>query len=76
MPLEGLVDVDKECAKLRTELAGLEKQLAALEGRLANEGFVSRAPAHVVEAERVKQGEWTTRRDLLRARVGALCGGR
>src|SRR5436190_5228103 len=31
VPLEGLVDVAKECARLRTELAGLEQQLAALE---------------------------------------------
>jgi len=74
VPLEGLIDVGKECAKLKTELAGLEKQLTALEGRLANEGFTSRAPANVVEAERVKLGEWNTRRDMLRARVGALCG--
>jgi valyl-tRNA synthetase len=76
VPLEGLIDVAKECAKLQGELAGLEKQLAALEGRLANEGFISRAPANVVEAERLKRTEWITRRDLLRTRVEALCGGR
>ena len=76
VPLEGLIDVEKECAKLTTELAALEKQLTALEGRLSNEGFISRAPANVVEAERLKRADWTTRRDLLRARVGALCGAR
>jgi valyl-tRNA synthetase len=74
VPLEGLIDVNKECERISTDLASLEKQLASLVARLDNPGFVSRAPAHVVEAERVKQGEWTTRRDLLRARYEGLCG--
>jgi valyl-tRNA synthetase len=74
VPLEGLIDVEKECARLRTDLAGLEKQLAALEARLQNPGFVERAPSHVVDAERVKGEEWRARRDLLRARIEGLCG--
>ena len=74
VPLAGLIDVGKECARLREELAALEKQLAALEGRLANEGFTSRAPAAVVDAERRKRDEWTVRRGQLSDRVRALCG--
>ena len=74
VPLEGLVDVQKECARLTAELASLEKQLTALDGRLANAGFVDRAPPAVVQAERVKRDEWATRRDQLRARIEALCG--
>jgi valyl-tRNA synthetase len=74
VPLGGLVDIEKECAKLRTEVEQLEKQLTALSGRLANPGFTSRAPAHVVEAERVKEREWTQRRDQMRAKIESLCG--
>ncbi|MDB4885629.1 MAG: Valyl-tRNA synthetase [Gemmatimonadetes bacterium] len=74
VPLAGLVDVQKECARLATELAGLEKQLTALEGRLANPGFVDRAPANVVAAERAKRDEWSARRDQLRTRIAGLCG--
>jgi valyl-tRNA synthetase len=74
VPLAGLIDVGKECARLRQELAGLEKQLAALERRLADEKFTARAPAHVVEAERAKQAEWTTRRQQLTEKVRTLCG--
>jgi valyl-tRNA synthetase len=74
IPLEGLVDVAKECAKLKTELAGLEKQLTALEGRLSNPGFVDRAPANVVEGERAKRDEWAGRREQLRTRIAGLCG--
>jgi valyl-tRNA synthetase len=74
VPLEGLIDVEKECARLRTELAALEKQLTALEARLENPGFVQRAPANVVESERVKAQEWRSRRDLMRSRIEGLCG--
>jgi len=74
VPLEGLVDVKKECARLGAELASLEKQLASLEGRLSNAGFLERAPAHVVDAERAKRDEWSVRRDQLKSRIEALCG--
>ena len=75
VPLAGIVDVEKECSKLRGELTSLEKQLQSLEGRLANEKFVSKAPADVVEGERKKVGEWTARRAQLREKVQTLCGG-
>ena len=75
VPLGDLVDVEKECRKLRAELEQLEKQLNALTERLQNPGFVSRAPAHVVEAERKKQQDWTKRRAQLSEKVKSLCGG-
>ncbi len=75
VPLAGLIDVDKECARLKTDLAGLEKQIAALEGRLGNEKFTAKAPAHVVQSERDKLRDWTARRDQLREKIEALCGG-
>ena len=65
VPLGGLVDLTKECGKLRTELEQLEVQLEALSKRLRNEGFTSRAPANVVAAERAKEEEWTKRRNSL-----------
>jgi valyl-tRNA synthetase len=74
VPLAGLIDVNKECERLKTELTNLEKQLASLEARLGNPGFVDRAPSHVVDAERVKRDEWSTRAGLLRARFEGLCG--
>ena len=74
VPLVGLVDVGKECARLRGELQGLEKQLTALEGRLSNDNFISRAKPEIVEAERKKLGEWTARRQQLRDKVQQLCG--
>ena len=75
VPLEGVIDVGKECARLTSELASLEKQLGALETRLGNPAFAERAPSHVVDAERAKLDEWTARREQLAKRVEGLCGG-
>ncbi|MEP7065495.1 MAG: valine--tRNA ligase, partial [Gemmatimonadota bacterium] len=73
--LAGLVDIEKECTRVSAELAQLEKQLASLEQRLANESFVSRAKPEVVEAERTKLGEWSTRREQLASKKRTLCAG-
>jgi len=75
LSLAGVVDVERECTRLRTELASLEKQLDALRGRLRNENFIARAKPDVVEAERQKEGEWSSRRELLADKVRSLCGG-
>jgi valyl-tRNA synthetase len=75
MPLGGLIDVEKECARLRAELAQLTVNLEATTQRLSNERFVSRAPAHVVEAERAKAEELAARRAQLTRKVDGLCGG-
>jgi valyl-tRNA synthetase len=74
VPLAGVVDLEKECARLGGELERLDAQLAGLAARLANEKFVTRAKPEVVEAERRKHEEWTARREQLRGRVKALCG--
>jgi valyl-tRNA synthetase len=75
VPLGGLVDLAKECGKLKGELAQLETQLQALSKRLQSEGFTSRAPAAVVESERKKETEWNKRLEQHAEKVKALCGG-
>jgi len=75
LPLAGLIDVEKECRRLQAELANLDKQLGALRGRLANENFVARAKPEVVEAERQKEREWSSRLEQLAARIRQLDGG-
>jgi valyl-tRNA synthetase len=74
LPLAGIIDVEKECARLKGELESLEKQLTGLRQRLQNENFVARAKPEVVEAERRKEQEWTARREQLAAKVASLCG--
>jgi valyl-tRNA synthetase len=54
LPLEGVIDLDRERERLAEEIGRLEGQVRASEGKLANEQFVRRAPVEVVEREREK----------------------
>lgn len=54
IPMGQLVDVAKELERIGKELEKAQKNLAALEGKLSNANFVSRAPEAVVNAEREK----------------------
>jgi valyl-tRNA synthetase len=76
VPLAGLIDLDRECARLRQEREQLRAQLEALRGRLANERFIAKAPPQVVDAERAKEREWSERHAALGAKVESLCGAR
>ncbi len=57
LPLEGLVDLAEERARLAKEGQKLEGLLAAQRKKLENEAFVSKAPPKLIEAERAKVGE-------------------
>ncbi|MBQ1712382.1 MAG: valine--tRNA ligase, partial [Firmicutes bacterium] len=58
IPMDELVDYVKEKEKLTKEAAKLESEIARAKGKLANQGFVSKAPANVIEAERTKLAEY------------------
>lgn len=48
----GLVDIEKEKVRLNKAIDNLKKMVKSVEGKLANKGFVDRAPADVVAKER------------------------
>lgn len=58
IPLEQLVDLDKERARLQKENARLEQEISRTSKKLSNAGFVSKAPAAVVEEERKKLAKY------------------
>jgi valyl-tRNA synthetase len=58
VPLGGMVDLAKECAKLAAEREKLAGLVANQEKKLGNEQFVARAPAAVIDGERKKLAEW------------------
>ena len=55
LPMNELVDVDKERERLTKELAKNRGFLDNQRKKLSNENFVSRAPEHVVAAERERE---------------------
>jgi valyl-tRNA synthetase len=59
IPLEDLIDFDKELKRLYKEKENLEDELKRVNGKLGNESFVSKAPVQVVEAEREKQKKYS-----------------
>ncbi|WP_018946329.1 valine--tRNA ligase [Thioalkalivibrio sp. AKL17] len=67
IPLAGLIDKDAELARLDKEIDKLDKNLEQSEKRLANESFVDRAPAEVVQKERDRVAEMQATREQLAA---------
>ena len=58
MPLAELVDFAKEIERLEKEKAKLEKEVDRVVKKLANQGFVAKAPAHVIEEEKAKEEKY------------------
>ena len=72
IPLEGLVDLTAERARLRKGLGETEKEIGKIDGRLNNEKFLANADAEVIEEQRRKRIEALSRRDKLIAAIGRL----
>ncbi|MGQ0702763.1 MAG: valine--tRNA ligase [Gemmatimonadales bacterium] len=68
IPLGDLVDVEKECGRLRTELERLTSLTRGQEAKLANPAFLAKAPAPVVAREREKLAAWREQAEALAER--------
>ncbi len=54
IPMAGLINKEDELARLAKEVAKIEGEIGRIESKLANEGFVARAPEAVIAKEREK----------------------
>ena len=54
IPMDELVDKEKEIARLEKEKAKVQKDIDFLSGKLNNPGFVAKAPEKLIEAEKAK----------------------
>ncbi len=72
LPLKGLLDLDKEIARVEKEMAQAQKDQEHLEMKLNNSGFVAKAPVEVVAKEREKLEGVMARRVALQARLVEL----
>ncbi len=54
IPMNELVDKDKELARLEKEKTKVQKDIDFLGGKLSNEGFLAKAPEKLIEAEKAK----------------------
>jgi valyl-tRNA synthetase len=74
LPLAGFIDVEQESARLEKELSLLHDEVRRIENKLANDGFISKAPAHVIQEERMKLADYVDKRNKVDARILELKG--
>ncbi|MGD0745151.1 MAG: valine--tRNA ligase [Verrucomicrobiota bacterium] len=74
LPLEGLVDIEAEKARLKKELAKIEAEIAKIEQKLANPNFTQKVPPKVLEEHRQRLFEWQAKRERVKIALEALEG--
>ena len=72
LPLSGLVDLDKELARLEKEIKTITGVLERVKKKLSNQEFLAKAPPEVVEKEREKEAELEKNREALCKRLNSL----
>lgn len=72
LPLEDLIDIEKELERLEKEKENLEKELDRVNAKLANQGFIAKAPAKVVEEEKAKKVKYQEMYDKVIERLNGL----
>ncbi|WP_028783359.1 valine--tRNA ligase [Thalassobacillus devorans] len=72
LPLAGLINIADEIKRLEIEREKWDKEVERVQKKLSNEGFVSKAPEHVVEEERRKETDYLDKRAKVEARIKEL----
>lgn len=72
LPLEGLINVEEELARLDKELKKWESEVKRVQGKLSNERFVANAPEAVVAAEREKEKDYLEKHATVEKRMEEL----
>lgn len=65
LPVEGLIDVEKEAQRINKELGKVTKDLEQTERKLSNTKFLDKAPEDIIDKERHKLEEFTTQKKKL-----------
>ncbi|MBA4537209.1 valine--tRNA ligase [Bacillus aquiflavi] len=74
LPLEGLINVEEEIARLNKELEKLNKEVERVQKKLSNEGFLKKAPEKVINEERAKEKDYMEKRSVVQSRLKELNG--
>lgn len=72
IPLNELVDKEKELERLNKEKATVQKDIDFLSGKLSNEGFLAKAPEKLIEAEKAKLAKAEERMQKLLQSIEAM----
>ena len=72
IPLADVIDFDKERERLTAEMKKNDEEILRIEKKLSNEGFVSKAPAAVIDGERAKLEKYRETKASLEAALQKL----
>jgi valyl-tRNA synthetase len=72
LPLEGVIDLDAERARLAKEIQKLDSEVSKIDAKLGNADFIKRAPEEVVEEQRERREEAVTRKTKMEEALGRL----
>ena len=72
IPMADMIDTEKERVRLAGEIKKTEGEIARLNGKLSNEGFLAKAPAQVVEGEKAKLEKYQATLEALKAALAKL----
>jgi valyl-tRNA synthetase len=61
LPLEGVIDVDAERARVSKELEKAAAELGKVRSKLADENFTSKVPEKVLEEHRTREADWASK---------------
>ena len=74
VPLEGIIDIDKELIRLNKDLQNTVKEIEKSETKLQNEQFLARAPQDVIEKEKARVQEGNIKKEGIVKRLQILQG--
>jgi len=74
IPMGELIDFTKEIERLKKELETVDSEIKRAEGKLKNEGFVKKAPASLIEAEKTKIAKYTEQKRHIEENIANLSG--
>ena len=72
VPLGDLVDADKEIERVSKEIEKVQSEIARARGKLSNQGFVAKAPAQLIDAEKAKLAKYEELLSQLQERLAEL----
>jgi valyl-tRNA synthetase len=74
VPLEGLIDIEVEKARLQKDLGNLKTQLVKVSKKLANPDFLANAPADVIDREKLKKRDYEERIERINKNLEQILG--
>lgn len=72
IPMDDLIDYDKELERLNKELTTINSEIVRAEGKLSNKGFVDKAPAQLIKFEKDKLNKFYEVKDKIITNISTI----